>query len=91
MNRKWWKLIYMLPITFCTLYAGGYVAQFIRNYQTWESAGNFAGNGTAPQIPSPHPLACLDALTAFPYNTVWDFSMSDSFWTPDLPSHAYGI
>ena len=28
----------------------------------------FAGNGTAPQIPSPHPLACLDALTAFPYN-----------------------
>ena len=32
MNRKWWKLIYMLPITFCTLYAGGYVAQFIRNY-----------------------------------------------------------
>ena len=48
MNRKWWKLIYMLPITFCTLYAGGYVAQFIRNYQTWESAGNFAGNGTAP-------------------------------------------
>ena len=38
MNRKWWKLIYMLPITFCTLYAGGYVAQFIRNYQTWESA-----------------------------------------------------
>ena len=57
MNRKWWKLIYMLPITFCTLYAGGYVAQFIRNYQTWESAGNFAGNGTAPQIPSPNPLA----------------------------------
>lgn len=44
MNRKWWKLIYMLPITFYTLYAGGYVAQFIRNYQTWESAGNFAGN-----------------------------------------------
>ena len=104
MNRKWWKLIYMLPITFCTLYAGGYVAQFIRNYQTWESAGNFAGNGTAPQIPSPHPLACLDALTAFrqsfrlfschddfPVQSVWDFSMSGSFWTPDLPSHAYGI
>ena len=67
MNRKWWKLIYMLPITFCTLYAGGYVAQFIRNYQTWESAGNFA------------------------VQSVWDFSMSGSFWTPDLPSHAYGI
>ena len=91
MNRKWWKLIYMLPITFCTLYAGGYVAQFIRNYQTWESAGNFAGNGTAPQIPSPHPLACLDAPDCFPVQSVWDLSMSGSFWTPDLPSHAYGI
>ena len=60
----------MTGVQTCALpiYAGGYVAQFIRNYQTWESAGNFAGNGTAPQIPSPHPLACLDALTAFPYN-----------------------
>ena len=85
MNRKWWKLIYMLPITFCTLYAGGYVAQFIRNYQTWESAGNFAGNGTAPQI---RLFSCHDD---FPVQSVWDFSMSGSFWTPDLPSHAYGI
>ena len=90
MNRKWWKLIYMLPITFCTLYAGGYVAQFIRNYQTWESAGNFAGNGTAPQIPSPHPLACLDERGKN-IQEIFDFSMSGSFWTPDLPSHAYGI
>lgn len=68
MNRKWWKLLYVLPIALCTLYAGGYAAQFIRNYQSWKSAGNFAGNGTAPQIPSIHPSACLDALTSFPYN-----------------------
>lgn len=68
MNRKWWKLLYVLPITVCTLYAGGYVAQFIRNYQVWASSGNFAGNGTAPQLPSPHPSACMDALTSFPYN-----------------------
>ena len=68
MNRKWWKLIYLLPICLCTLYAGGYVAQFIYNYQTWSAAGNFAGNGTYPQTASLHPKACLMALTQFPYN-----------------------
>ena len=68
MNRKWWKLIYLLPICLCTLYAGGYVAQFIYNYQTWSAAGNFAGNGTYPQTASLHPKACLMALTRFPYN-----------------------
>lgn len=68
MNRKWWKLIYLLPICLCTLYAGGYVAQFIYNYQIWSDAGNFAGNGTYPQAASLTPNACLMALTRFPYN-----------------------
>lgn len=36
MDHKWWKSIFLLPIVGCTLYAGGYVAQFIRNYQLWE-------------------------------------------------------
>ena len=68
MNRKWWKLIYLLPICLCTLYAGGYVAQFIYNYQIWSATGNFAGNGTYPQAASLTPNACLMALTRFPYN-----------------------
>lgn len=68
MNRKWWKLVFLLPICLCLLYVGGYVAQFIRNYQTWSSAGNFAGNGTYPPAPSIHPKACFLALTVFPYN-----------------------
>ncbi len=68
MNRKWWKLIYLLPICLCTLYAGGYVAQFIYNYQIWSDAGNFSGNGTYPQAASLTPNACLMALTRFPYN-----------------------
>lgn len=68
MNRKWWKLIFLLPICLCTLYAGGYVAQFIYNYITWTSAGNFAGNGSYLQAPSLHPAACLTGLTIFPYN-----------------------
>lgn len=67
MNHKWWKCLFVLPIFFCTLYAGGYAAQFIRNYQLWTAAGNFAGNGTNPQMPSLHPVQCLLALTDFPY------------------------
>ncbi len=67
MNRKWWKCLFALPIFICTLYAGGYAAQFIRNYQLWTAAGNFAGNGTNPQMPSLHPVQCLLALTDFPY------------------------
>ena len=68
MNRKWWKLIYLLPISLCTLYAGGYIAQFIRNYRIWTAAGNTPGNGSSPPMPSPHPAACFQAVTDFPYN-----------------------
>ena len=69
MNHKWWKFLFLLPISVCTLYAGGYAAQFIKNYQEWTSAGNFAGNGTYPQAASLHPLVCFHtALTDFPYN-----------------------
>lgn len=55
-------------ICLCTIYAGGYIAQFLYNYTTWTSADNFAGEGTYPQAPSLHPTACLGALTLFPYN-----------------------
>ncbi len=68
MNRKWTKLIYGLPICLCSIYAGGYITQFIYNYQTWSAAGNFAGNGTYPETASLHPVNCLHALTRFPYN-----------------------
>ena len=68
MNHKWWKSIFLLPLIGCTLYAGGYIAQFIRNYQFWEKSGHFAGDGTNPQFPSLTPLECFKALTDFPYN-----------------------
>ena len=69
MNRKWWKFLFLLPISVCTLYAGGNAAHFIKIYQEWTSAGNFAGNGTYPQAASLHPLVCFHtALTDFPYN-----------------------
>ena len=68
MNYKWWKSIFLLPLIGCTLYAGGYIAQFIRNYQFWEKSGHFVGDGTNPQFPSLAPLECFKALTDFPYN-----------------------
>lgn len=68
MDHKWWKSIFLLPIISCTLYAGGYVAQFIRNYQLWEREGHFAGDGTNPLLPSIAPTECFAALTDFPYN-----------------------
>lgn len=68
MNRKWWKLIFVLPICFCTLYAGGYIAQFICNYKIWTAAEHFAGDGTNPIVPSFHPSECFQALSRFPYN-----------------------
>lgn len=68
MSHKWWKCVFVLPICLCTLYAGGYLTQFIYNYQSWHGAGNFAGNGTYPQLPSPAPFDCLKALKLFPYS-----------------------
>ena len=66
MKHKWWKTFFLLPIIGCTLYAGGYLAQFIRNYQVWENRGHFAGDGTNPKLPSVSPVDCLAALTDFP-------------------------
>lgn len=68
MKHKWWKLIYLFPIGLCTLYAGGYVAQFIHNYIDWTSAGNFAGDGTYPKVPSLNPASCFEGLLFFPYS-----------------------
>lgn len=68
MKRKWWKCIFALPICLCTVYAGGYITQFIYYYRVWTDAGNFAGNGSFPKTPSPRLEACLSALTLFPYN-----------------------
>lgn len=68
MKHKWWKLFFLLPIIICITYLSGYITQFIANYQVWSSAGNFAGDGTSPTLPSLYPDDCLQALTWFPYN-----------------------
>lgn len=45
------KLAIILPVALIALlYGGGYIGQFIYNYQVWEAAGGVFG--TSPQFPS---------------------------------------
>ena len=64
--KSLWKLLITLPIIAVILYAGGYISQFIANYSEWQSAGNFAGNGTHPDFPSPDIQNCFKAAIQFP-------------------------
>ena len=61
--KKWWKIIFLLPVVFAVLYGGGYIAQFIRNYKEWELAGGIG----SPVFPTFDPAACFTALTTMPY------------------------
>ena len=68
-RKKLTCLCLVLPILlFALAYAGGYIAQFIINYQVWTSSGGTPGNGTSPDFPSSTISACLQALTVFPYS-----------------------
>lgn len=49
------------------LYGGGYLSQFLRNYQAWQDAGGTLYGGTSPQLPDPGFFACLGAAFHFPY------------------------
>ena len=49
-NRKLISLLVALPIAAAALlYGGGFLAQFLYNYEAWQAAG--ASFGTAPQLP----------------------------------------
>ena len=62
-------LFLVIPLLFITLaYAGGYITQFINNYQVWTSSGGIPGDGTSPALPSGSFSSCLLALTIFPYS-----------------------
>lgn len=49
------------------LYAGGYLAQFIANYNTWKQAGGYPGDGTSPVMPSASFFTCIQSVFAPPY------------------------
>ena len=61
------KILITAPLAvLATLYAGGYISQFIRNYNTWQQSGASPGDGTAPLSPSPGFMACLTAAFRMP-------------------------
>lgn len=63
MKKQWWTLIIALPALALVLYAGGYISQFIRNYQVWQAGGHVG----SPTVPSFALTACIDGLLSFPY------------------------
>ena len=75
-------LFLVIPLLFITLaYAGGYVTQFINNYQVWTSSGGIPGDGTSPALPSGSFSSCLLALTIFPYSLWGIFLCLGAFGT----------
>lgn len=63
-------LLILPPLLFGLLYGGGYVAQFMRNYSEWQSAGGTPGDGTSPPMPSMHFISCLKAIFTMPYGII---------------------
>ena len=59
-----------MPLLFAILYGGGYVAQFIRNYNEWQNAGGTMGDGTSPATPSFAIGECFKAMFTFPYGFI---------------------
>ena len=47
------------------LYGGGYIAQFLYNYDVWQAAGG--SFGTAPAFPDSGFFACIAAVFHWPY------------------------
>lgn len=68
MKRKRILLLVLSPLLlFILLYGGGYIAQFIYNYDTWQQTGATPGDGTAPAFPSPDIGDCFAAVVKIPY------------------------
>lgn len=49
------------------MYGGGYIAQFLKNYNEWETVGGGLGSGTTPTLPDANPIECIKALFSMPY------------------------
>ena len=57
-----------LPIAVTALlYGGGYIAQFLYNYEVWQDGGGTLYSGTSPQFPDAAFLTCILSVFRFPY------------------------
>lgn len=64
-RKKLISLMIALPIAIAALlYGGGFFAQFLYNYETWQAAGG--SFGTAPQLPDANFFACIAAVFRWP-------------------------
>ncbi len=62
------KLLIILPLALTALlYGGGYIGQFLYNYDVWSATGGSLHSGTAPQFPDPGFLTCVVSMFRFPY------------------------
>lgn len=60
----------LLPLPFAIialLYGGGYLSQFIYNYEIWQQSGGTTYGGTAPEFPDSDFVSCILAVFRFPY------------------------
>lgn len=62
------KLLLIIPPALAALlYAGGYIAQFLYNYDVWADGGGTLYGGSSPSFPDPGFFTCLAAVFRFPY------------------------
>lgn len=60
----------LLPLPFAIvalLYGGGYLSQFIYNYEIWQQSGGTTYGGTAPEFPDSDFVSCILAAFRVPY------------------------
>lgn len=66
-KRNLIKILIVAPIAILAiLYAGGYVSQFIYNYNTWQANGGAPGDGTALEAASINFFVCLTSAFRVP-------------------------
>ena len=70
-RKRLFSILFALPpLLFGLLYGGGYIAQFMRNYNEWQSSGGTPGGGTSPTMPSFDVGSCLGAIFTMPYGII---------------------
>ena len=73
-RKRLFSLLFGLPpLLFALLFGGGYIAQFIRNYNEWQNAGGTPGGGTSPEMPSFSLFTCFETIFTFPYGIIGVF------------------
>ena len=81
MNRKWWKFCFFASISVCTLYAGGYAAQFIKTIRNGLLQETLpATEPIRKQLLYTHWSAFTLPLPISRWFLVWDFFLPGSLW-----------